>query len=74
MVAEWMGLHINHRTGQISKAIRTGIPPTFVIPTDVESGYRVDGVVEKANFDCLFSKMTKQEDEWEENNPRIYNQ
>ena len=62
MVSECMGLHIKHSTVQISKAIRTGIPPTFVIPTNVESGHGVDGVVEKAKFDRLFSKMTKQED------------
>ena len=65
MVAEWMGLHIKHSSVQVSKAIRTGIPPNFVIPTDVKSGDGVDGVVEKAKIDRLFSKMTKQEDAWE---------
>ena len=74
MVSKWMGLHIKHSSGQVSKAIRTGIPPTFVIPTAVKSGDGVGGVFEKAKFDRLFSKMTKQEDAWEENNPRIYNQ
>ena len=57
-----MGLHIKHSAGQVSKAICTGIPPTFFIPTAVKSGDGVDRVVEKAKFDRLFSKMTKQED------------
>ena len=74
MVAEWMGLHIKHSAGQVSKAIRTGIPPTFVIPTAIESGDGFDEVVEKTKFYRLFSNMTKQEDSWEENNPRVYNQ
>ena len=54
-----MGLHIKHSSGQVSKAIRTGIPPTFVILTAIEIGDGVDEVVEKAKFDRLFSKMTK---------------
>ena len=41
MVAEWMGMHIKYSAGQVSKAIHTGIPPTFVIPAAVKSG---DGV------------------------------
>ena len=74
MVAEWIGLHIKHSAGQVSKAIRTGIPPTFVIPNAVKSGDGFDRVVEKAKFDRLFFKINKQEDAWEENNPQIYNQ
>ena len=70
MVAEWMGLHIKHSAVQVSKAIRNGIPPNFVIPTAVQSWDGVEEVVEKANLDRLFSKMTKQEDAWKGNNPQ----